>query len=288
MAEFEAVVGRYLSLEIEGEQYRVYFEEAGEGIPLICQHTAGGDGRQYRHLLNDPEVTSRFRVIVHDLPYHGKSVPPVDVEWWKSEYRLTMSFFMNTLLALSEALELDEPVYLGCSMGGHMAGDLALHHPDRFRAVIGVEAAMQSHGVETLLPYLNHPRISHEFKPSLMYTLCAPQSPEVSRRETAWVYSQGAPAVFKGDLAYYVEEHDLTEDAAKIDTSKIDVHILGGQYDWSATPVASKELADAIEGATFTEMKELGHFGMSENYERFRQYLLPVLEQVESATATPA
>ena len=82
MAKFEAATGRYVWLEIQGVEYRVYFEEAGQGIPLICQHTAGSDGKQWRHFLTDPDITSRFRVIVPDLPYHGKSLPPESQEWW--------------------------------------------------------------------------------------------------------------------------------------------------------------------------------------------------------------
>jgi hypothetical protein len=46
----------------------------------------------------------------------------------------------------------------------------------------------------------------------------SPHSPEQFRRETAWVYSQGGPQVFRGDLDYYLGEHDLTHTASKIDT----------------------------------------------------------------------
>ena len=46
----EPVVGRYLRLDFNGKPHRLYFEEAGEGIPLVCLHTAGADGRQYRAL----------------------------------------------------------------------------------------------------------------------------------------------------------------------------------------------------------------------------------------------
>ena len=49
----EPVVGRYLRLDFNGRPHRIYFEEAGQGIPLVCLHTAGADGRQYRALLND-------------------------------------------------------------------------------------------------------------------------------------------------------------------------------------------------------------------------------------------
>ena len=76
----EPVVGRYLRLDLNGRPHRIYFEEAGQGIPLVCLHTAGADGRQYRALLNDAEITCRFRVIVFDLPWHGKSSPPAGFE----------------------------------------------------------------------------------------------------------------------------------------------------------------------------------------------------------------
>ena len=75
-AVFEPIVGRYSSFDIDGKLCRVYFEEAGQGIPLVCLHTAGADNRQYRHMLNDPEITSRFRVLAFDMPWHGKSYPP--------------------------------------------------------------------------------------------------------------------------------------------------------------------------------------------------------------------
>jgi hypothetical protein len=37
---FEPITGRYLRLNIEGVPQRVYVEEAGQGIPLLCLHTA--------------------------------------------------------------------------------------------------------------------------------------------------------------------------------------------------------------------------------------------------------
>ena len=79
-ARFDATVGRYVYLELDGTEHRVYFEEAGEGIPLLLQHTAGADGRQWRHVLEDAALQKQFRLIAYDLPYHGKSVPPTDAD----------------------------------------------------------------------------------------------------------------------------------------------------------------------------------------------------------------
>ncbi len=280
MPRFASPTGRYVFVPVDEVEYRVYFEEAGKGIPLVMQHTAGADGRQWRHLFEDEWITRHFRLIAHDLPYHGKSLPPTGVEWWKSRYGLKQKFFMDFIVALARELELERPVYMGCSMGGHLAGDLAYYHPEKFRAVIGVEGALASKGTDTFLPWLHHPRLSNESKPSLMYSLTAPQSPERYRQETIWVYSQGAPPVFQGDLDYYALEHDLTDKAKDIDTKKCAVYLLGGEYDWSASPADVKALADEIPGAQFAAMKEVGHFPMCENPEAFLKGLRPALEEI--------
>ena len=121
MTNIEPTTGKYIRLTVQGVEYRVYFEESGQGIPLVCQHTAGSDCRQWRHLLNDAEVTSMYRVIAFDLPYHGKSLPPEALEWWKEEYRLHKSFLFDFHAEFGKALGLERPAYIGCSMGGHLA-----------------------------------------------------------------------------------------------------------------------------------------------------------------------
>lgn len=117
MAKFEPVNGKYVHIEVQRVDYRVYYEASGRGIPLLCQHTAGADGLQWRHLMNDVDVTSRFRVIAADLPYHGKSLPPESVAWWRGEYRLTRSFFIDFLVEFSHALELEKPIFMGRPSG---------------------------------------------------------------------------------------------------------------------------------------------------------------------------
>ena len=68
-------------------------------------HTRGSDGRQYRGVLNDAEITERFRVIAFDMPWHGKSSPPQGSE--REEYRLTRDFHTSLVVAISQASSLD-------------------------------------------------------------------------------------------------------------------------------------------------------------------------------------
>ena len=114
MADLEPIVGRYLRMPLAGRPHRVYFEEAGQGLPLVCLHTAGADGRQFRHLLNDAEVTRHFRVIAFDMPWHGKSLPPVG--WQDEEYTLTTRGYVDLILAFCTELGVARPVVLGCSI----------------------------------------------------------------------------------------------------------------------------------------------------------------------------
>src|SRR3954454_5685269 len=108
MARFaEAIAGRYVYLTVQGTEYRVYFEEAGQGTPILCQHTAGSDGRQYRHLLEDPEITQDFRVVAYDLPFHGRSLPPTSRPWWSERYSLDQAFLVEFVTAFAAALELE-------------------------------------------------------------------------------------------------------------------------------------------------------------------------------------
>ena len=282
MARHDNTTGRYVYLTVDGIEYRVYYESSGgsadTGIPLVCQHTAGAHAFQWRHLLEDPEITQRYRVIAWDLPFHGKSLPPVEDPHWTKPYNLTRDFFLKFITSFCAALELERPVFMGCSMGGQVAVDLAAEHPDKFRAVIGVESSLASPGF--YLDQWYHPRISNEAKPAAMYALCAPTSPEKYIRETVFGYSQGAPMVFKGDLYYYSVEYDGHKVVHKIDTSKIPVYFLTGEYDFATSPDMTRELAAQIKGAKFTEMKDNGHFPMSENPAKFLEYLKPILSEI--------
>ncbi|HEY2207394.1 MAG TPA: alpha/beta fold hydrolase, partial [Pseudonocardia sp.] len=96
------IEGRYLHVEVQGEPRRIYHESAGSGTPLLCLHTAGADSRQFRHLLEDAELTARYRVVAFDLPWHGRSDPPDD--WQTRDYALTTDTYTATVLAVLDAL----------------------------------------------------------------------------------------------------------------------------------------------------------------------------------------
>ena len=280
----EPAIGRYLRLDLDGKPHRLYFEEAGQGIPLVCLHTAGADGRQFRALLNDAEITSRFRVLVFDLPWHGKSSPPPGFE--RETYRLTTDLYVDTVMAFCRALGLERPVVMGCSIGGRAVLHLALRHGDYFRAAIGLQSATHADaGADTRLRdlgVLHRPDVhGQEAAAGSVACLISPTSPETEKWETLWHYMQGGPGVFLGDLHYYFADGDLRNGLLDgLDPKRCPLHLLTGEYDLSATPELTAELAKLVKAASFQVMEGLGHFPMSENPDRFRRYLMPVLERI--------
>jgi pimeloyl-ACP methyl ester carboxylesterase len=284
-AVLEPIVGRYLHVTIDGEPQRIYFEETGQGVPLVCLHTAGSDSRQYRHLLNDADITSRFRVLAFDLPRHGKSIPPPG--WQREEYRLTTRAYTDSIRQFCKALELDRPVAMGCSIGGRIVLNLAAAHADEFRALIGLQSAdYQAPWFDTA--WVHHPDVNGaEACAGLMSGLIAPQVPEASRWETLWHYMQGAPGVFKGDLYFYRVDGDLRGKVGEIDTKICPLYLLTGEYDYSCRPEDTVRTAAAIPGAKAVIMKGLGHFPMSEHPAQFRTYLLPVLDEILRGELSP-
>jgi pimeloyl-ACP methyl ester carboxylesterase len=279
-AQLEPIIGRYLTLDLGGRPNRLYFEECGTGIPLVCLHTAGADGRQFRHLMLDEEIAAKFQIIAFDMPWHGKSLPPEG--WQKEEYRLTTAAYTDMVVAFCRALELDKPVVMGCSIGGRIVLNLAIEHAALFRALIGLESAdFQSPWYDTM--WLNRPDVhGGEVCAALISGLIAPQSPDGTRHETLWMYKQGGPGVFKGDLYFYRVDGDLRPTVGKIDTSVCPLYLLTGEYDFSCTAEDTLRTAGTIKGAEVTIMREVGHFPMSENPRQFRKYILPVLNKISS------
>jgi pimeloyl-ACP methyl ester carboxylesterase len=255
-------------------------EQAGQGIPLLCLHTAGADSRQYRALFNDRWVLEYFRVVSFDMPWHGKSSPPAG--WEQADYQLSRSDYEEIVHTMCSVLELDRPVVIGCSIGGRLVIDLALAHSEKFSALIGLQAGAN------VPPYydsafLNRPDIhGGQVCAAVVSGLVGPGAPQAERWETLWHYMQSGPGVFKGDLYFYNldADGDLRSRLAAGGHVKCPLYLLTGEYDYSCTPDDTRAAAEYLPTAEVTIMSGLGHFPMSEDPKNFMAYLRPVLEKI--------
>ncbi len=272
--------GRYVPVTAAGTRADLFVEEAGSGVPVLCLHTAGADARQYGAHLADVDLAERFRLIAFDMPFHGRTMPPLD--WDGGAYRLDAATYLAWVVAALEHWVGEPAILVGCSMGAAIALVAAAARPDLLRGVIALEPPLRSPGRRN--PYLAHAAVSGgAHNAAYVRGLMSPLGPEGHRRRAAWIYAQGGPGVYTGDLAFYSEEFDGHVTGPLIDTGRVPVTLMTGEYDYSATVADGEALAALIPGSRFVPMPGLGHFPMSEHPDLFRTHFAPALARMAGA-----
>jgi pimeloyl-ACP methyl ester carboxylesterase len=269
------VTGSYIPVG----DHHIYYEHAGTGRDLLCLHTAGADSRQFHRLMADGRITANHRIVAFDLPWHGKSPPPAAAI--PGSWRLNTNLYVDIIMGFIAAARLNKPIVLGASMSGEICLELAYRHPDAFAGIIACEASERIERRQT--PFSAHPQINAGyFVPEWIRGLIAPQSPDECAAEITWHYAQGGPAVFFGDIEFYAGDWDARDRVSRIDTSRCELFMLPGEYDYSCTVEHSAATAAKIPGVRFQAMPGIGHFPFAENPALFADYLLPILDELAS------
>ncbi|MDQ1636058.1 MAG: hypothetical protein QOJ32_2867 [Frankiaceae bacterium] len=107
--------------------------EGGTGDPLVCIHGLGGTKISMLPLIT--ALAEQRRVIALDLPGFGESVKPLGNRYDAPE-------FAQAVVAVLDALGLDDVDLLGHSLGGRIALEVALREPTRIRRLILLTPAM--------------------------------------------------------------------------------------------------------------------------------------------------
>lgn len=80
------------------------------------------------------ELGDRYRLVSLDLPGHGLTSAPAG-------YRASIPAFVNEVSAFARARGLEHFTIIGNSMGGHVAWEYALAHPNQVDALVLVDAS---------------------------------------------------------------------------------------------------------------------------------------------------
>ncbi|MFZ2648976.1 MAG: alpha/beta hydrolase [Burkholderiaceae bacterium] len=280
------IKGSYLRLSPSAHDW-VYAERAGleQGPPLLMLHTAGADSRQWHGLMGLAPLREIWSLHTFDLPGHGRSpLPQGQVNW---DWRLTESLYLKWVIGYMDAAGLDRVTLMGCSMGSAIGLALLAKFAHRIAGAVLLEAPYRSPGRRS--KYLNHPEVhGARLGAAWVGSLLAPASPKAGRDSATWIYSQAAPGVYDGDLAYYSDDFDAHEHTAQIDARHTPLWLLTGSYDYSATPDDSRRVASEIAGAHFVELPGFGHFPMVENPTGLLPYLMQPLSELRAAISSQA
>lgn len=116
-------------------------EIKGSGYPILCLHGHPGSGR-CMNVFTD-WLSQQFMTIAPDLRGYGQS---------QTRTPFVMADHLDDLTQLLDSLEIEDCIILGWSLGGILAMEIALQHPQRVSGLILLGTAARPRG--------NHPPIS--------------------------------------------------------------------------------------------------------------------------------
>ena len=109
---------------------RLYYEIHGSGRPLVLLHGGLGSGEMFGPVTD--QLAAEHRVVLPDLQAHGRTA---DVD-----RPLSLVTMGDDIAALIEHLGLEHVDLVGYSLGGGVAFQTAVHHPELVRKLVIVSA----------------------------------------------------------------------------------------------------------------------------------------------------
>ena len=243
--------------------------EAGEGWPVVLLHAFPLRAAMWRPQLE--AVPAGWRIVAPDLRGFG-SGPPLDRPITMDEYALDV-------LALMDALTIDEAAVGGLSMGGYAAFAVFRQAPSRVTATVladtrsqadtpaGREARLQ---MRTLLADEGPRGVANQMLPKL---LSPDASPDVVQAVRDMIESADARAI-DAAIGALMDRPDSTPDLARIAVPAL---VTVGERD-ALTPVADSEaMQRAIARSTLVVLPGAGHLANLEQPEAFSRALADFL-----------
>lgn len=242
---------------------KTYFETndgpSGGKHTIICLHTAGRECRQYHSMMEILE--GRYKMYSFDLPAHGKSWP-LPGNKVINHYTDYSAF----VWAAVEALGVEKPIIIGCSMGGNIVYHIAQNYP--VGAILSMQGADYTPTIDpAMLDLLHHPYVSAqhshvEWTESLIGRAC----PQEARDFILWGVAQEISVTKQGDLSQY-NGFDVRGDMGKITCPVLVVH---GVDDAIVTEKMVAETMSRLTNAAkvvYRPIADYGHFLAVENPE---------------------
>ncbi len=225
-------------------------EGLSQGTPLVFINSLGSDLRIWDDVV--PTFLDQYPIIRHDKRGHGLSdCPPAPY---------SIRNHSEDLVKLLDHLNIDQVIPIGISVGGMIAQDFTINHPDRVKALVLCDT-----GAKIGTDELWNDRID-ALRANGMAYLAEP----ILERWFAPAFKENDPAAYQG---YYnlltrmpvtgytgtceaLRDADLREGVKTITAKTL---VLCGDEDMSTPPALNQELAESIPNAEFALIEKAGH-----------------------------
>lgn len=253
---------------------RTHYHDMGSGVPVVLLHGSGaGVSAAANWWLNAPALAKDFRVIAIDLIGFGQTEVPENVEYGIREWG-------QHVLRLLDGLGIDKAWLVGNSLGGWVAFQMAIDHPERVSGLVSMGTGGAPRKTQALRSHAN-PDVSpegirHVLEDFVVDPTLVTDELVQARYQAALV--PGAPARFAQVIAARERDRsDFPLDEEALRRLEVPVLLIHGREDGVIPPERSWRLASLVPDVELHLFSRCGHWSQVECADRFnvivRDYL---------------
>ena len=267
---------------VEANGQTLYYEEHGEGEPLLCVQGLATDTVAWT--LQLPAFSAAHRTVIFDNRDVGRSS--------QAGGPYEIADMARDTLVLADALELDSFHLLGYSMGGAIAQEVACQAPERVRTLtLSVTFAAGGAWARKLSDVWGARVHKVSREDHIDELLLLAHSEELFENADMLAYLRGlmlenphpqTPEAFGRQLAAS-SRHDARD---RLRSLTIPTHVIGAEHDILVPVWKSEELAELIPGAKLTLLEGAPHAALIERAERFNEAVLEFIGSAREPAAT--
>ncbi|HKV54882.1 MAG TPA: alpha/beta hydrolase [Candidatus Binataceae bacterium] len=239
----------------DNHSVKIFYDSYGEGVPIVFLHPWTTNG--YIWYFQAFPFARSNRVVVIDHRGHGRSDKP------RSGY--SIQEHSQDVAAVLDALKIDKAILVGNSIGGMIAMQFNLDHPERVIANVILSSGT---GLGENMPKEAADAFKNNFEATFSALLEGAVSAKTKRERPEILEVMRSHFIVQSNFPKHVFDSAVADPngvfswniKSRLGQIRKPTIVLAGEED-QATPVAAnKLLADNIPGAKLTVVKDVGHF----------------------------
>ena len=248
---------------LELTNYKVFTKIVGTGPPILLLHSYWGNQSLFGHLIE--KLSKKNKVVLIDLPGHGKSGPPPS-NYTFDQYTLVINELLQHLDILGKLS------IVGHSMGGYAALAFAAKYPKKISSLVLMHSPLRQADIQSIKQREREAQLLMKGKKDLLLQVTlssnfAPGNSEILVEELATLNQSASEVTLEGAFGAIHAINNRMDAIPKLQKADYPVLIIIGKYD--KVYRAEEQLYDAslIQQAEVLFLEHSGHLGFWEEEE---------------------
>jgi len=244
------------SARIELGDITMYFEAHGAGEPLILLHGGFGSADVWANQI--PVFSEDYYIIAPDSRAQGRTTD--------SDAPISYHLMAEDTIRLMDYLGINSAYIVGWSDGGDIGLDLAIHHPERVKALVAFGTNISPDGYQdSFLDYVRNITVDDiKLMVGNKYLEMMPDSERL-------------PTILEKIRTLYLTEPNFTPE--ELGTITVPTLILDGQNETVIRLDHPQKIAESIPNAQLVILQNAGHSAATENPAAWNNAVLDFLKE---------